>query len=125
MAPQGDDNPDDSGEHPDGGRWVKPIPLLPTPGPASRSEPLPRVTAAARWPVEPTTIGEWQVAVDAADACLTLNSARRYGLIAGGPEVNVARCSEILDRGVEMGVFPIPDAIERFTRALTSLRGGR
>lgn len=39
---------------------------------------------------------EWQEAVDGAYALLALDAARRYGLITGGPGVNVGRCRQIL-----------------------------
>jgi hypothetical protein len=49
---------------------------------------------------------------------LALDSARQYGLIKGGPEVNVARCVEILKRGRQLGITPAPDAVEKFAQEL-------
>jgi hypothetical protein len=65
---------------------------------------------------DPNTPEEWQEAVDAAHAALMLQSARAYGLVRGGPEVNVSRCDEILERGRAIGFRPNEDAVERFLR---------
>lgn len=67
---------------------------------------------------DPKTREEWQNAVDAADGALTLESARLYGLVTGGPEVNTARCEEILAAGKLRGVTPSADATERFMASL-------
>jgi hypothetical protein len=56
--------------------------------------------------------------VDMAEACLALDSARLYGLVTGGPKVNVDRCEELLERGRARGTRPRKDAIERFMEAL-------
>lgn len=55
---------------------------------------------------DPTTAAEWQEAVDVAKTCLLIDSARGYGLIEGGPEVNVERCLEMIQRGEAIGVTP-------------------
>lgn len=55
---------------------------------------------------DPQTPEEWQVAVDGANAALLVDSARQYGLITGGPIVNVERCIEILERGKALGYLP-------------------
>lgn len=57
---------------------------------------------------EPQTLDEWQAAADGADFLLLLDSARQYGLVEGGPEANVARCVEILERAAAQGIFPSP-----------------
>ena len=62
----------------------------------------------------PKTKEEWQEAVDAANGALALESARMYGLVVGGPEINQARCIEILKRGKKIGILPAKDSIERF-----------
>ncbi len=49
---------------------------------------------------------EWQEAVDSACFWLLLESARLYGLVMGGPPVNVERCEEILKEGKKRGIFP-------------------
>lgn len=64
--------------------------------------------------MEPETREDWQEAVDAAKASLAVHAARLYGLITGGPRVNVERCLETLARGAELGVVPSETAIERF-----------
>lgn len=55
---------------------------------------------------DPETPAEWQEAVDAAEGLLLIDSARQYGLITGGPKIDVERCQEILRRGREHGVYP-------------------
>ena len=55
---------------------------------------------------DPKTPAEWQDAVDAAEFCLLLDSARQYGLIEGGPVIHADRCAEILKRGKRKGYFP-------------------
>lgn len=62
----------------------------------------------------PSTPEEWQNAVDAAHALSLLHSARLYGLVVGGPEVDIERCDELRDQGLRLGVRPRPDAVERF-----------
>lgn len=69
-------------------------------------------------PREPSTPEEWQAAVDAAAGALALDSARQYGLVTGGPTVNVERCAEILGAGEARGIRPRRDAIERFVAEL-------
>lgn len=64
-------------------------------------------------PLEPQTYEEWQRVADIAGGALVLRDARRYGLVVGGPVVNVARCEEILTRAAQLGVTPA-DNIDRF-----------
>lgn len=71
----------------------------------------------------PKKPGEWREAVDVAFGALHLDAARQYGLVKGGPVVNVGRCEEILREGRELGYLPRPDAIENFIKALAN--GGR
>lgn len=68
-------------------------------------------------PKEPKTNGEWQDAVNLAEAALHLDSARKYGLVTGGPGVNVERCEEILKRGKALGILPQADCVEKFIAA--------
>jgi hypothetical protein len=65
-------------------------------------------------------MAEWQDVVDAAAVCLALDSARLYGLVVGGPGVDVERCEEILAAGKARGVLPSPDAIERWISEVSS-----
>jgi len=68
-----------------------------------------------RWP---KTTAEWQEAVDAAHGCLALDAARQYGLVTGGPAVNVDRAVELLRQAKLRKIFPRPDAIERFVQEI-------
>lgn len=67
--------------------------------------------------IDPDTPEEWQNAVDAAHGLLTVDAARQYGLVAGGPTVIVSRCKEILERGKDLGITPSADAIEKVALA--------
>lgn len=67
---------------------------------------------------DPSTRAEWQEAADAANGALHLNSAREYGLVAGGPEVDVARCQFILDSAKRLGIVPSIDSVEGFVRGI-------
>ena len=52
---------------------------------------------------DPTNRNEWREAVLAAEVMLRIDVARQYGIITGGPEVDVARCLEIIERGRATG----------------------
>ena len=67
--------------------------------------------------VDPQTPAEWQEAVDIAEAAIVLDAARKYQLVTGGPAVNLARCEEILLRGLELGITPAADCVDRFVAA--------
>lgn len=60
----------------------------------------------------PTTPAQWQEAVNAAHVLLLVESARYYGLITGGPEVNIDRCNELLAEGRSLGIEPSSNALE-------------
>jgi len=60
------------------------------------------------WHRDPRNDEEWQEAADAAEASLVLVSARQYGLVSGGPQVNAGRCAGILKRARERGIEPRP-----------------
>lgn len=69
----------------------------------------------------PRTPEQWQQAVDLAYACLWFDSAKQYGLVTGGPEVNVHRCDELLARGKAKGFVADPDrGLEQFLLAFNS-----
>ncbi len=70
-------------------------------------------------PRDPKTPEQWQEAVDAAEAILLLDSARKYGLVTGGPIILVDRCDEILSRGRAMNVHPNRVAVDRWIREMT------
>jgi hypothetical protein len=61
----------------------------------------------------PNTAKEWQDAVDAAYVLISIDAARQYGLITGGPKANVDRCIEIPALGKRKGFSPSVDAVER------------
>ena len=69
---------------------------------------------------DPMKPREWQLAVNAADAALALASAKAYGLIAGGPVVDMARALDLLARGKALGYVPRPEALEQFIHALAN-----
>ena len=71
---------------------------------------------------EPKTDAEWQAAVDAAHGALALDSARKYGLVTGGPMVDVDRCEDILRRGERRGWVPSANAVETFIQELLQLQ---
>lgn len=70
--------------------------------------------------IDPETDAEFQDAVNAAEGALALASARAYGLVTGGPEINEDRCEEILAAGAARGIYPAKDAIETFVSELAA-----
>jgi hypothetical protein len=68
-------------------------------------------------PRQPRTTKEWQEAVDLAKFFLSLDGARKYGFVTGGPEIiDIERCTEILKQGRCRGVRPSPGCVERLSR---------
>jgi hypothetical protein len=67
---------------------------------------------------EPTTPDDWRRAVTLAEVMLDIDAARQYGLITGGPEVNVARCVDVLRRGRQRGIVPRSPDVNAMTEAL-------
>jgi len=64
---------------------------------------------------DPSTPAEWQEAADLAHVYLLIDSARKYGLINGGPKrIDLDRCEKLLKRAKNRGIVPRPDAVERF-----------
>jgi len=61
---------------------------------------------------DPITREEWQQAVDFAHTGLLIDSARQYGLITGGPEIDLERCEELLRRGADQGIWPRRNAVD-------------
>jgi hypothetical protein len=51
-------------------------------------------------------------------SALLLDSARLYGLVTGGPHVNVARCDVILARGKQRGVVPVEAGVDAHIHAI-------
>lgn len=70
----------------------------------------------------PRTLDEWQYAADAAEFFLGLDACHQYGLITGGPGINVARCETILRRAEARGITPraVTDTIPVFLPALVA-----
>ena len=54
----------------------------------------------------PNTPQEWQESVWLADLCLRLELARDYGMIEGGPIIDIERCKAILQQGAKLGYHP-------------------
>ncbi len=65
----------------------------------------------------PSTVDEWKDAVNLAEGAKLFYCAKAYGLITGGPEVNVERCAQILQQGAKKGIFPRSDAGDVFLKA--------
>ena len=63
---------------------------------------------------DPQTPEQWQLAVDAAQGILATAFIQALGLIEGGPEYNVARCVDVIERGKDMGITPSDDAIREW-----------
>lgn len=53
---------------------------------------------------DPRTPEEWQIAVDAAAGLRLLHDCKIYGLIQGGPVIDVCRCDEIIFAGQKLGI---------------------
>jgi hypothetical protein len=49
-----------------------------------------------KWPETPD---EWREALTLARGWIAIDSCRQYGLVQGGPTINVDRCVEILKEG--------------------------
>ena len=56
--------------------------------------------------MDPQTPEEWQTAATMAHLLLTIESARMYGLIEGGPKVDLQRCEQILELARRRKVYP-------------------
>jgi hypothetical protein len=68
---------------------------------------------------DPETPEEWQQAVDAAAGARVIADCMMYGLL-DGPAINVARCDDILARGLTQGIRASRPAAEL---ALEIIRG--
>jgi len=71
----------------------------------------------------PKTKTEWAEAAACAEACLRLEAARLYGLLTGGPTINVARCERVLAgakrRGVILTAAEVDRAVDLLLRELS------
>ena len=61
----------------------------------------------------PTSPEEWQECVNLCELYLRVDSARQYGLITGGPQVDVRRCEWLLRWGKRRGFMPEPETVKR------------
>lgn len=61
---------------------------------------------------QPSTAEEWQEAVLLAHAVRLIYDCRLYGLIHGGPQINVARCDQLIDAGRKRGIVPTAQAVQ-------------
>ena len=59
-------------------------------------------------PCDPRSPEEWQGAVDMAAFLRIIEDCRMYGLVTGGPKVDISRCDDILEKGKRRGVVPAP-----------------
>lgn len=75
--------------------------------------------------IDPVSKAQWQEAVDAADVLLALDAAREYGLITGGPMINMERCMKILSQGRNKGIVPSADRILEHAQAQKMLPATR
>jgi hypothetical protein len=57
-------------------------------------------------PTNPSTLAEWQEAVNGAYFYLLIDSAKQYGLITHNMQINIERCEEIIRLGKEQGIKP-------------------
>jgi len=55
---------------------------------------------------DPATDDELQTAVNAAAACRLIADCKMYGLVDGGPAIDITRCDELLAMGAARGVRP-------------------
>ena len=67
---------------------------------------------------EPKTREEWQEVTDMCHFYLLLDSARQYGLVDGGPQINVKRCEQLFSKATRLGFSPSPGSVERLTAEL-------
>lgn len=70
---------------------------------------------------DPQTAEEWQEAVDGAAALRAVADCKMYGLIEGGPNIDVRRCDEILERGETRGVRPSKPVKDLAIEMITTL----
>ena len=69
---------------------------------------------------DPKTPEEWQEAVNLAETLLLVDSARQYGLITGGPVIDINRCEFILRCGRQRGYRPEKRVVDSYVRGLSS-----
>jgi hypothetical protein len=55
---------------------------------------------------DPRGSKQWQEAVDLAAGLRAIADCKMYGLLEGGPEIDIRRCDQILERGALIGYSP-------------------
>jgi len=79
--------------------------------------------------IEPKTEEQWREAVTLAEVLLDIDAARNFGLLTGGPSVNVDRCVEIVRRGRARMLVALSDDVNAKTakvrRHLANVAGNR
>lgn len=77
--------------------------------------------ATGRKVAQPRSMADWQFAADAAMALLAFESARAFGLISGGPDVNADRCSRLLSQAdARHGIRPSTAGVAAMTDAVVA-----
>jgi len=71
----------------------------------------------------PKTPEEWQEAVNAAAAARAVADCKLYGVIDGGPRINVARCDQILEQGRKRGIMPSRPITELAIELVMAING--
>lgn len=56
----------------------------------------------------PQSDQEWQYVADLAELCQSLDAARMFGLVEGGPTINEVKCDWFLDAAARRGITPAP-----------------
>jgi hypothetical protein len=72
---------------------------------------------------DPQTPQEWQDAVNGAAGAIAIESCKMYGLLKGGPKINLARCEQILKRGVRKGITPSKPDTELALALIAAING--
>ena len=74
---------------------------------------------------EPSTDAEWQLCVDACTGLRMIEDAKLYGLLEGGPEINMERIDYFLERAAEKGIQPSKPPAELAIEMLLCWNSGR
>jgi hypothetical protein len=67
---------------------------------------------------DPQTTADWRLVLAVAHACLALDAARQYGVVVGGPTIDVRRCEELIAGGLAIGLRVTKDEIDTATDTL-------
>lgn len=66
---------------------------------------LPHHTASKK-PQDPNTPQEWQEAINRAVLFRALHASKFYGMVEGGPTIDIDRCDEIFAQAIAQGYRP-------------------